>query len=369
MKILHIITNADLGGAQRVVLDLCDCAISEGNEVAVASMPEGPMWNQLNPSVHKFFLSHMVKKISLKDELPCILEIKKIIKFFSPDIIHLHCSKAGLLGRIAAGKLRKHTVYTVHGFDQIRKAHKKFLPLEKIFKNFCKSIVAVSEYDVQNMRLCGISKNVTLIQNAVKKANYNLPFDSSTFFPANKKIILSVARIAKPKRLDIFNKTAEIIKNKYKRNDISFIWIGSTTDTTLSQDFQEYFKQNYVLFPGETPFAAKLISNATLFVLFSDNEGMPMTILEALSSGKPVLASNVGGIPELVSEKNGYLVNMNKTTEEIAQDAASFINYITLDDSISEYTKMCNNSSNKYEESYTLEKMWKKYKELYESML
>lgn len=366
MRILHIITNTDLGGAQRVVIDLCQMANDSGNTTAVASMTEGPMWAQLPKDTIQYKLPHMVKPIKPAKEIPCFFEIRKTIKDFRPDIIHLHSSKAAVLGRLATPKkLKKHIVYTVHGFDTIRIRNRIFLPLEKMLQQQCGAIVPVSEYDLHNLQSENITNNLTLIKNAVPNTpaclESELPPELIAAKKAGKKIILTIARIALPKRLDIFTETARLLKDE----NCAFFWVGAPTDNTLNAQLEECQKAGTAFFPGEIENAAKLISYCDVFVLFSNYEGLPITILEAMSKGKPIIATNVGGISELVDDSNGYLLH----TTECSKAAIEAANKIkTLIQNPSLYVEKTNSSFEKYKESFTLPIMWKKYLSTYQTL-
>ena len=367
MRILHIITNTDLGGAQRVVIDLCTMAVKDGNTVAVASMKDGPMWHQLPDGIMKFPLAHMVKPIKPLKELPCLLEIKATIRKFKPDIIHLHSSKAALLGRLAAPHhLKKRIVYTVHGFDTIRVRNRIFLPLEKLLQKKCGAIVPVSQYDYNNLLSEGIKHNLKLIRNAVPDTK---PFSESELpeqicepllaaRAKGKKIIMTIARIALPKRLDIFAEAALRMKD----DNFVFFWIGAPTDKTLEAELKRQQETAPVFFTGDIPEASRLISFADIFVLFSDYEGLPITILEAMAKGKPVVASKVGGISELVDESNGSLIEPAET-EEMTEDVVSAIKTLISDEKLR--IKIGEASRKKYEENFTINSMWDKYYSLY----
>ncbi len=370
MRILHIITNTDLGGAQRVVIDLCNAAVNDGHTVAVASMEGGPMWQQLPVSVEKITLPHMVKPIKPQKEIPCLFEIKSAIKRFKPDIIHLHSSKAALLGRLAAPRrLRNRIVYTVHGFDTIRVRNRVFLPLEKIMQKKCGAIVPVSEYDYNNLLSESINNNLTLIRNAVPDTK---PF-SEEELPEQikgpllkaksdgKKIIMTIARIALPKRLDVFAETALRMKN----DNCVFFWIGAPTDKTLEAELKRQQENAPVFFTGDIPEASRLISFADVFVLFSDYEGLPITILEAMAKGKTVVASKVGGIPELVDESNGSLIEPAEAGK-MTDDAASAVKELVSNDELR--IKKGEASRKKYEENFTINTMWDKYLSVYKSL-
>jgi glycogen synthase len=89
----------------------------------------------------------------------------KLYLQYKPDIIHLHSSKAGILGRLAFPKSK--IVYTVHGFDSIRLAYRKFLPLERFLQRRCKAIVGVSHYDENNLKDEHITHNIVCVYNGI----------------------------------------------------------------------------------------------------------------------------------------------------------------------------------------------------------
>ena len=354
MKILHIISDTVLGGAQRVCIDLANCAVNDGNEVAVAAMSGGYLWEQLTSNVKQFQLNNMEKSIGFKD-FKVVKELKQIRNSYRPDIIHLHTSKPGILGRWVFRKEKEHIVYTVHGFDQIRIAHKKFLPVEKYFQKYTGAIVAVSEYDKLNMSKCGINKNISLIYNGIDSVQINKK-DTFPISIKEKKVVLTIARIAPPKDFDLFINVASAFEHK----DVAFVWIGGAKNKTLDDLRFEYNIPSNVYLLGDLKNASEYINLCDIFVLFSKHEGLPMSIIEAMSQGKAVVASNVGGIPELVSEENGALI-LNYNDSEIA------INKILENFTLRNLLGL--QSLSKYENNFTLEKMWNEYKKLYLSLL
>jgi hypothetical protein len=166
MKILQAITLADLGGAQSVLINLCDCLINDGHEVFIVSEPEGPMWDILPDKVNKIKINSLQRSVHPRKDLEVILQLRKIYRQYKPDVIHLHSSKMGLLGRLAFPKSK--IVYTVHGFDSIRVAYRKFLFIEKLLSNRAKYIVGVSRYDYNNFISEKLSEsNISYIYNGV----------------------------------------------------------------------------------------------------------------------------------------------------------------------------------------------------------
>ena len=98
MKILHIITNTELGGAQKVCIDLCCSASQEGHDVAVASMEGGYLWGQLPSNVKHYYLNNLVKPIKPLKDLKVIFELLKVKKDFKPEKFAIY-HPGGALGR------------------------------------------------------------------------------------------------------------------------------------------------------------------------------------------------------------------------------------------------------------------------------
>jgi glycosyltransferase involved in cell wall biosynthesis len=291
MRILHVITAPDLGGAQSVVAELSRYAVMRGDEAAMASQATGPLWAVLDPRVRRFPIQRLVKSISPADDLAAFLELRRVIKDYRPDILHLHSSKAGVLGRLAAGRLRGRTIYTVHGFDTIAKAHRSFLPLERLLQHLCGAIVAVSAYDEGNLAANGIERKVRMIRNGARDWRGVRPGDeaaASTMEKARAEggAVLCIARLAPPKRFDLFLEAAARLPAA------GFFWIGNETEIDKAK-----LPPNVTML-GSLPDAGAYATLADLLVLFSDYEGLPMSILEALSCGTPVVASRVGGVGE-----------------------------------------------------------------------
>lgn len=354
MKILHVITNTELGGAQKVCIDLCSSAIAEGNSVAVASMAGGFLWNQLPKEVQQIQLINMVKPICLKKDFRVLFELKKAIKTYNPDIIHLHSSKAGVLGRLASIFRAKRVVYTVHGFDSIRKKYRIFLPLERILQFFCGAIVGVSEYDKKNLLSEGIRKNINVIYNGISNKAISPAVDFPVKLP-DKKVVLTIARIAPPKQFKLFIDVA------LELPDYTFIWIGGSPNYSIDELKSVYAIPKNVILLGDVPNASNYIHFCDLFILLSDFEGLPMTIIEAMCQKKAIVASNVGGIPELVDNSNGRLVK-----NELIKVCSAINELLSNNDLIN---KMEEESYKKYEKSFTLRNTWNGYRTIYSSLL
>lgn len=340
MKILHVITRSDLGGAQTVVINLANSMCGD-HDITVVAGEDGPMWEALDDRIKKIKLEEIVRQVSVKKDLTALFKLYKINKELNPDIIHLHSSKIGVLGRLAFPKNK--IVYSVHGFDSIRLAYRKFLPLEKLLKNNCKAIVLASDYDKQNIIKEGIKNNLYIVYNGVNKPD----IEPGLFIEGvekYRKVVMCIARISPQKRFESYIEIAKLLP------DYAFVWIGSEKQ-------YEGLPNNVFCLKG-FPNAKKYIQLADIFVLPTNYEGVPIVVIDALSYGKPVISSDVGGISEIVlNDYNGYVLR----NSDIA--FAEKIKYILEHDDI--YHKFSDASMDLFHNSLTIDTMVKGYLEIY----
>ena len=343
MKILQVITKSELGGAQSVVTNLVNALCGEHEVTVIAGEGDGKMFDAISNNVQKIHYSHLKRAISPYHDIITLFFLWRLNRRLKPDIIHLHSSKAGLLGRLILP--RKKIVYTVHGFDSIRIAYRWLLPLERKMQLRCAAIVGVSQYDVNNLHSESITKHTYLVYNGVPRPQDN----ASLSIPSEyKKVVMCIARVAKPKRHDIFIDCARRLP------EYAFVWIGNL------HPVQEDVPPN-VFFMGNKPNAAAYCIQADLFMLPSDYEGLPMVLLEAMSQGKPLLSSKVGGVPEIVIDgENGY--SLPNDTEMFVKK----ISYILQNDDIQK--KFSEKSLELYESRFTSKKMVGRYLDLYQQI-
>ena len=346
MRVLQIITRSIAGGAQTVLAHISNSLVEKGHQVSIiAGEGDDSLWSILDERIGKNYCSALKRSLSVIDDWKSILYIRKVYNDFQPDVIHLHSSKAGLLGRLVLPK--KKIVYTVHGYDSIRIANPRFRSIEYLMQYNCAAILGVSRYDVIKLRDDKIRRNVSFIYNGIpdKGCDTNLRWDIPIRY---KKTILCVARVTPQKNLELFLKIAKLLPQ------YAFVWIGNTEK--IDHQIENVF------FLGNIPAAAGYCSLCDLFILTSNYEGLPMTIIEAMSCGKPIVASDVGGISEIVENgRNGFISD---------NDEYSFKTCIeSIFSSESKYKNMAEHSRKIYLNKLTVKKMVDEYMKIYMSII
>jgi glycosyltransferase involved in cell wall biosynthesis len=302
MKIFQVITVSEYGGAQSVVSNLSR-ELSKDNQVFIIYGGKGEAWKDLDPAITLLRYGKHRKEISWRDFFVWLRLLYYRFKY-RPDIVHLHSSKMGVLGRLAFPK--KKIVYTVHGFDSIRKAHRKFLFVERLLAGRTGCIVGVSDYDVEGMLEEHIKGKLARVYNGIpdytKDTSLVLdkPLDEKLLSIRNryKKVMMNISRISKQKNFELFVQIA------CQLPEYAFVWIGNDTEIP---DLPEN-----VFCLGSVSQAYRYLPFADLFVLTSNYEGFPMSIIEAFCFSKPVISSDVGGVSEIIDQGiNGYALRNN----------------------------------------------------------
>lgn len=345
MIIMQVITRSELGGAQSVLANLSNALCKQNQIIVIAGEGDGKLWEILDKRIVRIPCPYIKRKPSIINDTRAIFFLKRACHDFKPDIIHLHSSKAGLLGRMAFPSSK--IVYTVHGFDSIRLRYRSFIPIERLFQNFCSAIVGVSAYDESCLKKEKICKHVSFIYNGIPSPN--LKENKKLGVPQKfQKKVLCIARISEQKRFDLFIEVAKLLPQ------YAFAWIGNI------QEIKNV--PNNVFMMGNIVNAQAYCGDADVFFLPSNYEGLPMVIIEAMSHSKPIVASNVGGVSEIVkNDVNGY------TTRNDSKEMADAISLILAD---KEKEKLMGVKSREiYEDKLTLGRMVDKYENLYKKIV
>lgn len=324
-NILYIITQGVWGGAERYVFDLAVNLADDFDITVAVGEPNGKSDLQKKIKNHEsrirvVELKHLVRPISPIHDILAIFELKNLYKKIQPDIIHLNSSKAGVLGSLAALNMRRstyNTIYTVHGWvfnEPLPWLKKKIYTfLESITAKLKKRIIILSKADEasgkQQLRL--ENKKVALIPLGIdppvlaSKENARKRLSDIANISTEGQIVGTIANLYNTKGIDVL--LAAVAQQK-KMDHVRFVIIGDGPEKKNLQSFITDHQLDHVHLLGSIKNAAQYLPAFDLFVLPSKKEGTPYTILEAMAADVPIVATDVGGVREMIGENNDLLV-------------------------------------------------------------
>jgi glycosyltransferase involved in cell wall biosynthesis len=306
-RILIAITLAEVGGAQTCVAQLLP-ELADAFEVTVAAHGPGPLRGAAaEAGVSWVELRNVRRRIGPRDVLG-LLELIRLIRRLRPDIVHAHSSKAGVLARVAAALCRvRAVVFTAHGWAFKAESGLKsrvYLKADRAVARVTSTIVCVSETERREglaARTCDERRTV-VIRNGVDTALFAPRVHRETSRPR----IVSVGRLKAPKDFPTLLEALALLENL--RFEAIIAGVGPER-SALEAAIGRLGLIGAVDLVGERDDIPELLAEADCFVLSSTSEGLPISVLEAMAAGVPVVASDVGGVHELVTDgSTGYLV-------------------------------------------------------------
>lgn len=313
-KVLFLITKSNWGGAQRYVYDLATSLPQSSYEVVVVLGGTGILHQRLrDASIRTISLSTLTRDVSLQKDWHTFTRIRNIIKEEQPNILHVNSSKAGGLGALAGRFARVPAIiYTAHGwaFNEDR----SWLNRQVVaFFHWCTVLlahrtIAVSQAIKNQFHWPFAQSRMTVIHNAIA---------APQFFPRDEvrhklqKLLPTLARFHE----DPWGVTiAEL--HPVKQHDVTIRAVASLRDqgipyrhviigtgeqtTQLAALIAALDLEDHVFMTGHITDAARWLCAFDVFVLSSRSEALGYVLLEALAAKLPIVASNVGGIPEIV---------------------------------------------------------------------
>jgi glycosyltransferase involved in cell wall biosynthesis len=367
MKVLYIITKSEIGGAQIHIAGLLKKHIECRDTIAILAYPGGFLEDFCRENTISFFSNKYLENTwNLIQLIRAYQVVMKILSIHSPSVIACHSGIAGMIGRIAGYIAKIPTVYTVHsyafmlGHPPLRKI--VAFCVEYILAHITTATISVSKYAKNIACSAGIpySRNITVIHNGVSVVDVAKEKKEQDEFH-----IVFVGRLAKPKRPDtIIRALTQITMSTQKR--ITFDIIGDGPDrVSLERLATEEKVAEHVKFHGALSSHEVLlvVKNADIFVLPTEWEGLPISILESMSVGVSVVASDVGGVSEIVTKETGVL--MSKISQPA--DWADRISLLLADDQ--KRNELGINGEKFIREKFSFEETFKKTREVYEKVI
>ena len=322
MKILYVITKGNWGGAQRYLFDLATSLPQIHERVALVGEGEALKRRLTDAGVRVILLSGLGRDVTLFKDLITLARLVRLFRKERPDVVHLNSAKIGGLGALAARLAGiKRIVFTAHGFasSEDRPSWQRALIrlIECLTILLSHTTICVSRVDTQTAARLPFCHNkvrhiklgigpISFAPRASARAALNLSGDGLT--------IGTVAELTKNKGL------AYAIEAMKSVPDTRYIIVGDgELRSELARLIKRFNLESHVSLVGQVKDVATLLNAFDIFLLPSVKEGLPYTLLEAGLAGLPVIATSVGGVPDIIEDRETGLLVAPTHPSEIAQ--------------------------------------------------
>ncbi|MBI5961164.1 MAG: glycosyltransferase [Chloroflexi bacterium] len=333
LRLLYVIDSLKIGGAEMLLLGMARRYLSEGHEIRIAYFSEG--------GLHKDFeaLGIPLTRLSqrgLKDPR-ALTRLVNLIRTYRPDVIHTHLFKSDLVGQIGAALTRVPArISTLHNTSQWRK-NPLFSGIMRGVMLPCDRIIAVTQYvrDYAHQWSHYPLSRMIVIENGVDTIRFDpdhtTPLDRQAVWglAPDSPVIGVIGRLHPAKGHDILLRAAVEIVREVPTAQLIIIGDGELRAALESLSI-ELSLQDHVVFTGFMRDMPGVMAALDVVVFSSRWEGLPVTLLEAMSMGRPVVATSVGGIPDVLTHETNGLLVLPDNPAALAQEVLRILRDVTL---------------------------------------
>jgi glycosyltransferase involved in cell wall biosynthesis len=335
MHVAHVITRLIIGGAQQNTLLTCEDQHRDyGDEVTLitgpAVGPEGSLIERAKAAGFRVIeLDSMRRSIHPWRDWTCYRDLLAVLREISPDLVHTHSSKAGIIGRYAAARLNIPAVHTIHGaafhFGQPELAYRLYRFLERRAARWCDHLISVCDSLTDQYVEAGVAsrENFTTVYSGMDVEPFLNPPRSRSEVRAELGLsdehvaIAKVARLFNLKGHEYLIEAARAVADRYA--NVRFVLIGDgILREQLEQQIAKAGLSDHFLLTGlvEPERIPELINASDIVAHTSVWEGLARVLPQGLISGKPVVSYDVDGAREVVIPgETGFLLPRESITE------------------------------------------------------
>lgn len=344
-KIVYTITRMIIGGAQETAKLTAEHFAREGHDVLLVTGVEAGREGQYTVNAPVEPLPALVRNIAPLKDARALFQLVRLLRRARPAVVHSRTAKARFLTGLAARLARcRPVIQSVEGWsfnNQIDSRHGLYVLLEKLAAPLYDWNIMVSQMDLDEGLRRGIIRRekASIIRSGVDLDRMR-HFDAAavatlreTLAPAGETVVTLIGRLSMPKTPDIFVRAAAITLTTHPRT--RFVLVGDGDKRELVESLlRELGIEKNVTLLGLRRDIAELAQASDIIVHSSTHEGLPKTVLEAMAAERAVIATNVGGVSEIVRDGDTGLLVEPLRVEELATAMTRLIGDRTLRESL-----------------------------------
>lgn len=310
LRILQVFSPGSFGGAESVVTALAVGLARRGHELVAAATidADGTEPGVLARLREEGVASPVVRVPARRYDVER-RELVRIGRDFRPHVVHTHGYRSDLVGSSAARAIGAPVVTTVHGYTRGDWKNRLYEHLQRLALRRFDAVVAVSDALAEDLRARRGELRLVTIRNGWIAPGRPLARDEARGrlgLSGDDPVVGWVGRLTPEKGCDLFLEAATRLDGPEAR--FSILGDGPERDA-LRARFRDLERRGRVRWHGAQPDAWALLRAFDLLVLSSRTEGTPIVLLEAAHAGVPVVATSVGGVPDVLGEEGGWLVS------------------------------------------------------------
>jgi glycosyltransferase involved in cell wall biosynthesis len=368
MKILHIIDSEGLYGAEVMLLNLVAEQVKLGHQPVIASIREmHEVEMSLESEANRRGLESVTFRMHDGPNIPGALRMLRFAQTNGFQILHTHGYKGNILFGFIPKRIRQiPLVCTLHGWTSTPGFSKLRLYeyIDALSLRFMDAICVVNQVMFERLRSKNLQCQINIIPNGIQLLIDSNPIseDEITDFCQKGFTIVSIGRLSKEKGHEYLIEAFDQFSKKVTEGKLLIIGEGPEREA-LENMIRDRGLSGKVLLPGYRDQAWRYLHNCRVFVLSSLTEGLPITLLEAMQVGVPVITTAVGGIPQVIkSSITGRLV---PSKDPMLLSESIFETY----NENKEALEMAVRAKNVVLSEYSSHQMAQRYSELYQSIL
>jgi glycosyltransferase involved in cell wall biosynthesis len=368
MKILHLISSKGFFGAENVVVNLAKEQKKNLDVCVGVFRDRREPHTEVAIEAERNGIKTEIFDCAGKIDIMTIKNIRKTIKEKEIDIVHSHGYKSNIYGILASRKTKVKSIATCHNWSMTDPKMRKYRHLDLFFMKKFDKIVAVSNRLKEQIESSGVKPDkISVIDNGVDIRQfvceeYDSLFKKKIGANNSKSIICSIGRLVQEKGFFHLLKAFKDIKKSIPDTRLLIVGDGPLKEA-LGKAALELGISEKVTFAGIRNDISKILAITDIFVMASLDEGLPMVLLEAMAAKKPVVATRVGAIPDIIEDgQSGILVASGNELELSFAVSGLLLDKHKVDCLAEEGLKMI-------QEKYSSERMAGEYYKIYEECL